>query len=250
MIESQVYTDYGTTWGNSRLRNGNGDVESPFAFAVDQISTACSVANVLVCIRWDSKWKFYSSCDSSKATGGIFPLDPVGPDIVTDRTEFDVGTLDRLEHRNGLALLQRLSHFLRIVLFVLFLPRQCRLHGFGCLDTSGTDQLSRQVRIGSTQGIISLLMQFYPVATLLCKASLHYLIEAHSMLTNGTVEYPRLLRSSLYVQDKCSIHVKRISYITRYCQAVGLNRLSPAPSKEDFLLPPMNERGFRKSSFL
>ena len=93
-------------------------------------------------------------------------------------------------------------------------------------------------------------MQFYPVATLLCKASLHYLIEAQSMLTNGTVEYPSLLRSWLYVQNKCSIHVKRISSVTRYCQAVGLNRLGQAPSKEDFLLPVMNDRGCRKSSFL
>jgi hypothetical protein len=244
MSKSQVDPDDPTTWGNSRLRERNNHMQRPFALSVAQVSTTGFVADVPLGRGWNREGYFKPSCYRGKTTGRPFPLDPVGTNIVTDRTNLDVRTLDGLELWSRFSLFQSFRYFLGIVCRVLFLPRQSRFHSFSCLDTRGTHQLSRQVRIGSTQMRVGLLMQFYPIAALLSKSSLHYLIEAVCMLTHGTVEYARLFGCRLYVQDDCSIHVKGISDIPKLCQAARFNHLTHSPRKERLSFRPLEGDGF------
>ena len=76
--------------------------------------------------------------------------------------------------------------------FGLLLPPQCRLHGFSGFDTGGTPQLSRQIRKLSTQ--VGLLMQFYAIAALSCKANTSYFIEVGRMLYQRPFQDAGLLR--------------------------------------------------------
>lgn len=244
MSQSQVDPDDGPTWGNSRLRERNHHMQRPFAIAVAQVSTAGFVADVPLGRGWNRERDFKSSCYRGKTTGRTFPLDPVGTTIVTDRTQLDVRTRDGLELWSRFPLFQSFGDFLGIVCLLLFLPRQSRFDGFSGLDPRGTHQLSRQVRIGSTQMRVGLFMQFDPIATLVIEASLHDLIEAVCMLAQGTVEYCSLFGCRLDVQDHCSIHVKGVSYLPKCCQAAGLNHLTHSSRKERLSFRPLEGYGF------
>src|SRR5205807_3939269 len=151
-------------------------------------------------------------------------------------------TLNRFELRNGLPLLQGFSDFLRIVLFLLHLPRQYRFNSFGRLDTSGTHQLRGKVRVLCSQRIVRAFMQLNPVTTGSGKTLMCHRVETPGMLCERSMQDAGLFGRRLYVQNKCSIHTKRISYITPFCQEARENgkRENPsphAPTRNAYFLP-------------
>jgi len=219
-------------------------VEEIAAFAQTEISTTDLAANILQSMLGNAERAFYTPCYRSKTGGVRLPLDPVGPLIIADWSALRLWTLDWLKARNGLALLLGLGYLLWVCLFVFLLPRESRLHGFRGFDTSGTDQLSRQVGKLSTQRIVGLLVQFYAIARLLGKAQSGDCVEASGMLLKRSFEDASLLWCRVQLYHHRAIHAKTISYILRI-----VNRHSfpcaQAPRKERLSFRPIEWGGFQ-----
>ncbi len=183
-IESQVNPDHLIRGSNSRFRNGYYDMEGKTSLTVAQVSTTDFMPNVLHEVSRNGEGQFNSPIYGSKATGECMPLDPVRTLVIADTRKFAMWALDRLKHRNGFPLL--------LGLFLFDLPGKRTLDRLSGLDTSSTHQLSWQLRILSTQIIVGLLMQVYPVATLASKAKTRDDIEARRMLLKRLAETSRL----------------------------------------------------------
>jgi len=76
-IESQVYPYYGRGRRNSRLRDGDNDMEGVTPFAEAQISATHVIANILHEVSRHRKGQFNTPIYSSETTGHGVPLDPV-----------------------------------------------------------------------------------------------------------------------------------------------------------------------------
>ncbi len=215
-IQPQVYPDHFLRVSRSRFRDGNHHVQSPDALTVAEISTADFPPNVALCIRGNTQGKFNPSCYHSKATGQTLPLEPGGTRIVTDRTVLDVRARDRLEDGRRFALLESFGYSFRIVCCILLLPGKRTLHRLSGFDTSGTHQLSREIRICSTKRVVGLLMQCYSIPRLVREALMYHSIEAGRMLNKRTFQDACLFRRRMYVQNNCSIHAENISYMLSF----------------------------------
>ena len=214
-IQTQVNPDH--FFGRKDVWSGNGydEVEEIAPFAIAQISTAYLVTCVLYGMFGDAERAFHTPCYCSKTGGVGLPFDPVGTLVIADGSASRLWTLDRLELRGRLTSPQSLSYLLWVGLFVFLLPRQRRLHGFSGFDTSGTDQLSRQIWILGTQWIVGLLMQFHAIAALLGEAQSGHLVEASGMLLKRLFEDASLLWCWVQLYHHRSVHTKNISYIPK-----------------------------------
>ncbi len=239
-----------------RVGNADNDMQGKASLAGAEISTtdasfgegAIFVSDVLHQVFRNAQGQFNPSVYSSKTTGEGIPLHPVRTLVIADTGYLTVRTLDGLEDRNGLALLQRLLTFLRIALLVLLLPRQRAFDGFGGFHTSGTHQLSRKVRIVGTQWIVRPFVQFNPIATLRRKARMGYSIEARRVLFKRVAEALRLLWSRIELYLYRSIHTKNIS-IQLYIVNRQEDTQPLAPKRNASFLPAMNGRGFQRRRF-
>ena len=187
-IESQVYPYDGRGRGNGRLRDGDNDMQRIAAFAVAQISTTDLMPNVLKKVSRHRERQFNPSIHSSKTTGHGVPLDPGRTLVIADTSDLTVRATNRLESGNGLVLFLGFLNRLRVCLFLLDLPGERRLHGFSGFDTSGTDQLCRQVRVLGTKGIVGAFVQLHAIVTSRGKALMGYGIEASRMLLKSCLE--------------------------------------------------------------
>src|SRR5437588_12720183 len=95
---------------------------------------------------------------------------------------------NRLESRKRLALFLGFLNLLWVCLLLLDLPGVRRLHGFSGLDTGGTHQLSRKIRVLGSQGIVHAFVQLDAIATCCREALTGNGIKACGMLIKGSPE--------------------------------------------------------------
>ena len=146
-------------------------MEGVTPFAEAQISATHVIANILHEVSRHRKGQFNTPIYSSETTGHGVPLDPVRTLIIADTSQLTVRATNRLENRNGLALLLGFLNLFGVGLLLLHLPGQCALDGLGGLDTGGTHQLSRKVRRLCSQRIVRAFVQLHTIATGRGKAS-------------------------------------------------------------------------------
>src|SRR5947209_13787655 len=187
-------------------------MEGVTPFAEAQISATHVIANILHEVSRHRKGQFKTPIYSSETTGHGVPLDPVRTLIIADTSQLTVRATDRLENRNGLALLLGFLNLFGVGLLLLHLPGQCALDGLGGLDTGGTHQLSRKVRRLCSQRIVRAFVQLHTIATGRGKALVGNGIEASRMLLKGCLECACLLRRGVQLHGNRSVHAKSISY--------------------------------------
>ena len=215
-IETQVNTDHLVRCNNGRFKDADNDMEPIAALAIAQVCAARLVSNVLSKVSRHREGQFNAPTHGRKATGQRLPLDPVRTLVITDTSDLTVRTSNRLESRNGLALLLGFLNLFGICLFLLGLPGKSRFHGFSGLDTGRTDQLSRQIRVLRSQRIVRAFVQLHTIVTGRGKALVGNGIKASRMLLKGCLEYACLLRRWGELHGNRSIHAKRISYIPTF----------------------------------
>ncbi len=138
--------------------------------------------------------------------------------VIADTHHVTMRTPNRLEYRSRFALLPGLFNPFGVCLFLLDLPCQSGCNGLSRFDMSGTDQLSRKIRIFSPKRIVCSFVQLYAVATVSGKSDLRNGIKAGSILLKRCLEAMRLLWCRIEVDDYRSLHTETISYIPGYCQ--------------------------------
>jgi len=142
-IHTQVNTDRVIGVRNDWGRDGNDQVKEVAGVAVAKISTAYLVAYVLLGILRNRERQFHAPGNRSKAYSESLPLDPGGTLVITDWTESDAWTRDRLEDWRFFAFLPGLLNPLGICCLMFLCPRECGFDRLSSLHTSGTDQLRR-----------------------------------------------------------------------------------------------------------
>lgn len=153
-----------------------------------QISRANRPADVLGGMLRNGETHLKASCHTGKATGERGPLDPRRPSIVTDGCACGLRATHRLELWWLFSTLDCFGNQLGIASRVFSAPRERRLHRLGSLDTSRAHQLSREIRICCTQGIVRLFMQVHTVATCGFKAGTCNHIKALGMLCQRAMQ--------------------------------------------------------------
>lgn len=196
---------------NDWLRDTHHNMQAVATLAIAQISTAWRAGEIGERILRNGNGQLYPSCGGRNAESPARPFGPVGTGIITDRTHGTVRSLDRLVRRDGLTALLCPGYPLGIGLVVLLAPRQRTLDALRGLDASGTQQLSRQIRILSTQRIVGALMQFHPIAALDRKALLGNGIVTSRVLLKRALQYTSLLWCGMQWHNNRSIHAKSIS---------------------------------------
>ena len=214
-VQTQVHANHFTALRNGWSGNGDDDVEEITSPAHTQVSTTDLATNIRHGMLRNAERAFHTSCYCSKTGSGDLPLHAGGSSVIADTGDGALWATNRLELRGRLASFESLSYLLGIPLFMVFLPRESRLHGFSGFDTSGTHQLSRQVRELCTQWVVGLLMQFDAIAALRGKPDMGHLVEARGMLLKRSFEDASLLRRGIELYHRRSIHVKSRSYMPK-----------------------------------
>ncbi len=243
-IQTQVNPDHFLGRNNSRLRDGDNDMEHVTPFAITQISTTHAIANIRLQVSRHREGQFNTPDYGGKATSERVPLDPVRTLVIANTGHLTVRTANRLEGRNGLALFSGFLNLLGVCLFFLDLPGQCRFDGFCGLDTGRTDQLCRKVRVVHSQGIVRAFVQLHAIATCCREPFTGDSVKASGMLLKGCLEYACLLWRRVQLRGNRSIHAECISYILTYCQAVVFDCPAQAPRKERLSSHRVNGDGY------
>ncbi len=217
-IETEINPKHLLRGRNGRSRDGYSDMEKVVSFAETQVSRTDLATDVLSGVLGDGEPYLKTACYRCQASGHRLPLDPRGPLVIADRSGLRLGTTNWFECGRRFSAFPGFCYQLGITGGMLLLPRERRFHGLRRLDTSGTNQLSRQIGKLSTQGIVRLLMQLNTVATPGRKALVGDSVKAGCMLFKRCLEASRLIGCGLELCDNRSIHTEGISYMSSFCK--------------------------------
>jgi hypothetical protein len=215
-VQTEVNADHCIVFGNIGFRNGYDNMQPVLPIAIAQISRSNGIAKVFGTVSGNGEGKKQPSLRARKVDVMGIPVQPVCVKIVADRTEFDLWTVDRVEDRSGLALLECLSDSLSIMRFLLFLPGQCRLDRFGSLGTGLDEQIAYQSRTGRFRVIIGSMMQLHPVFLLMLPPIGNNMIKSLSKLFQRLLKSLSLLRGGMQLYLDRSVHTRLIPYMSSF----------------------------------
>jgi len=218
-IESQVYSDHGLVPCELWFRDTDHDVQVKPSLFEDEIGGTRAIALVLSIVSWNGKGESHASLRSRQAYRVGLPVQSGGVNIVANRTEQTLRTLNRLKYGNGLTLFQSFLNPFRVGFFVFALPCQStfdRLRGFGTgLDKQVRDELGTQ----RFRLIVGLMMQSNAVLLLVFPSVVAHRIESYSELLKRLMKGLGLFRRWVQLYSYRSVHTESVPYMLRYCQS-------------------------------
>ncbi len=244
-IESQVHTNHLVRGFDASSWDGHHNMQSIATLAVAQIGATRLVTNVLLQVIRNREGQFNTPIDSRQVTRVRVPLDPIGALIIANADQITLRAVNRLKGRNGFSLSLGFCHLLGVRLFMFLFPRERTFDALCGSHTSSTDQLSRQVGILRTKGIVRAFMQLHSIAASGREPNTCNGIVTSGMLLKRHPERESLLRCGIELYYNRSIHTKSISYIRLICQKS--RGYPPLPQRRNAsFLPDLKIRGFQK----
>jgi len=223
--KAKVNTDNLSIINELYIGQGHHNMQPKATFTLDKVCAVEAAGSVKRRLEevGHSDWKDNPTGDGGEAHSVVVREHPVATSIVPDWRKFRM----------------RIRDFA-----TFFLENKRRLDGFGCPHSGSTDELRWQSGMLSTKGIVSRLMQFYPVLLAVLPAVVTNGIETGCMLSKGFRENSCLFFCWVKEQSYCALHSLSVSYVARICKKKedGLRRA--------LLLPALKRRGFHSAYVL
>jgi hypothetical protein len=215
-------------------------LSGPFAVTpvmVAQISRTNLATNVLESVFGNCERHLNTTRDRCKRAGHGPPFHPVRTGIIANRSGYRLWRANGLKLGSRSPLLLSFGYLFWVLSLVLLLPRKSRFHGFSGFHTRGAHELSGQIGVLSTQGVVGRFVQLSAIATPRLKALTADGIEALSVLLHRSIKESPLLRTRIQLYHNCSVHADSISYTPTFVTIAVCGQLS--------FLPGRNARGIR-----
>ncbi|EFH82002.1 hypothetical protein Krac_2773 [Ktedonobacter racemifer DSM 44963] len=212
-IQAQVHTNNRVIGLNNRFGNIDHDMQPPFPFAVDQVSSSNVTPTISLTEMRNGKGKSHFALRGRNANRLCFPIEGVGVNIVTNRTLLRGRATNRLEERSGFPLFLCVSNLFRIGRFLLGFPGESTAKRFGGFDPSLNEQVTHQTRTQGFRLVVGGMMK--PDTVLLAMLPT---IDTHMIVGNGKLHQRFLQDVGLFcirlkLNPHRSIHAQIIPYM-------------------------------------
>ena len=217
-VQAKIDADDGPSRGNSGFGYLYHDMQPPLPFAGTQVSSTDDATSVFGTIRGDRKGDPLLACHRREANGGLFPVEGIGMQVITDRTRVALGHLHRLELRYRLALLGGPGYLLGVACLLFGLPGESGFQGFSCFDPCLNKLIRYQSWTRLLESTLRRMMQAHAIFLMLLPAINTHGIERFGKLSKRFLQGHGLFWRGMQLDAYRSIHTKSMSYMSTFLQ--------------------------------